>query len=65
MFGYNPYAASPYGFLSNNILLVASCIHVDSQLLYQCESSTTIVYTATVSQSMVYLTDVNITEGGC
>lgn len=65
MFGYNPYAAVPYGILSNNIIYVAACIHIDSQKIYECEIAMSLVYTANASHSMVYLTDVNIVAGEC
>ena len=65
MFGFSPYSTNPYSLLSNNILFIASCIHIDSQKIYECEIGMSLVYTASVSQSMVYLTDVNIVAGEC
>lgn len=65
MFGYNQYAAVPYGILSNNIIYVAACIHIDSQKIYDCTLSTSLIYTAEIYHSMVYLTDVNIVAGEC
>ena len=65
MYGVQPYSTTTYSSLSNNILFVAACIHIDSQKIYECEIAMSLVYTASVSQSMVYLTDVNIVAGEC
>lgn len=84
MYGVQPYSTTTYSSLSNNILFVTACIHIDSQKIYECEVSTFLTYTASIttelcsnvdmslsvgtiniSQSMVYLTDVNIVAGEC
>jgi hypothetical protein len=64
MYGADPYASVPYAAFSN-IIIIAACIHIDSQKIYDCTFSTSLIYTAEIYHSMVYLTDVNITEGEC
>ena len=64
MYGVHPYAVVTNSAFSN-IIIIAACIHIDSQKIYECEIAMSLVYTANASHSMVYLTDVNIVAGEC
>jgi hypothetical protein len=64
VYGVHPYAVVTNSAFSN-IIIITACIHIDSQKIYDCTFSTSLIYTAEIYHSMVYLTDVNITEGEC
>ena len=54
MYGADPYASVPYATLGGSGILVAACIHVTSQLVYNLDVASASVYQVLASAEPVY-----------
>lgn len=53
MYGADPYASVPYAALGG-VILIAACIHVASQLVYNLDVASASVYQVLASAEPVY-----------
>jgi hypothetical protein len=54
MYGSDPYASVPYAAMGGFQLLVAACIHVSSQLVYNLGIGVSNVYYVAAGKQLVY-----------
>lgn len=53
MYGADPYAAVPYAALGG-VILIAACIHVASQLVYNLDVEANLVFDVSAGSALVY-----------
>lgn len=53
MYGADPYASVPYAALGG-VILIAACIHVTSQLLYNLDVEANLVFDVSAGSALVY-----------
>lgn len=65
MYGDYSYASAPYADVgSSYVILIAACINIDDQLVYECEIGTSQVYIATVLSELINNTSSSTSSDG-
>ena len=64
MYGNDPFGSVPYAAWGGGII-VAACIHVDSQILYSCSLGISQVYFANATHRLLNSVTMTITSANC